>query len=130
MAPQFRSRGIGYLRLGDDMSQYGSAFLSVDAGATFLDHGATSIVADDEGGGGGAAQGPGGFRSTFPPAPALSTTTVGTGATVCTTCICVFKCYMHTVRTVSICVPLYASPHVFMRAVDHLYVLFACMYRR
>jgi hypothetical protein len=44
MAPQFRSRGIGYLRLGDDMSQYGAAFLSLDAGHTYLDGGATSIV--------------------------------------------------------------------------------------
>jgi hypothetical protein len=44
MAPQFRSRGIGYLRLGDDMSRYGTAFLSLDAGKTFLDDGATSIV--------------------------------------------------------------------------------------
>lgn len=50
MAPQFRSRGIGYLRLGDDMSRYGSAFLSTDAGLTFLDDGATSIVAGDRGG--------------------------------------------------------------------------------
>jgi len=24
MAPQFRSQGVGYLRLGDDMSRYGS----------------------------------------------------------------------------------------------------------
>jgi hypothetical protein len=44
MAPQFRSKGIGYLRLGDDMSQYGAAFLSLDAGHTYLDGGATSIV--------------------------------------------------------------------------------------
>ena len=36
---------MGYLRLGDDMSRYGSAFLSLDAGASFLDGGATSIVA-------------------------------------------------------------------------------------
>ena len=45
MAPQFRSQGVGYLRLGDDMSRYGSAFLSMDAGKTFLDGGATSIIA-------------------------------------------------------------------------------------
>lgn len=32
MAPQFRSNGIGYLRLGDDMSMFGCAFLSTDAG--------------------------------------------------------------------------------------------------
>ena len=44
MAPQFRSQGVGYLRLGDDMSRYGSAFLSLDAGMTFMDDGATSIV--------------------------------------------------------------------------------------
>lgn len=44
MAPQFRSKGIGYLRLGDDMSNYGTAFLSLDAGKTFLDNGATNIV--------------------------------------------------------------------------------------
>ena len=43
MAPQFRSQGVGYLRLGDDMSRYGSAFLSLDAGMTFMDDGATSI---------------------------------------------------------------------------------------
>ena len=45
MAPQFRSQGVGYLRLGDDMSRYGSAFLSLDAGKSFLDGGATSIIA-------------------------------------------------------------------------------------
>lgn len=47
MAPQFRSKGIGYIRLGDDMSRYGSAFLSLDAGMTFLDDGATIITASD-----------------------------------------------------------------------------------
>lgn len=36
MAPQFRSRGVGYLRLGDDMSRFGTAFLSLDAGHSFL----------------------------------------------------------------------------------------------
>jgi len=51
MAPQFRSKGIGYIRLGDDMSQYGVAFLSLDAGATYLDDGATSIVAKGARGG-------------------------------------------------------------------------------
>jgi hypothetical protein len=55
MAPQFRSRGIGYLRLGDDMSNYGSAFLSLDAGYTFMDDGATSITNDKSG-----------FSSTYP----------------------------------------------------------------
>lgn len=47
MAPQFRSRGIGYLRLGDDMSNYGSAFLSLDAGASYLDDGASGAVASN-----------------------------------------------------------------------------------
>ena len=46
MAPQFRSQGVGYIRLGDEMSNYGSAFLSLDAGMTYMDGGATSIVAD------------------------------------------------------------------------------------
>lgn len=46
MAPQFRSQGVGYLRLGDDMSQYGVAFLSLDAGHSFLDNGVASIVGD------------------------------------------------------------------------------------
>ena len=48
MAPQFRSQGIGYIRLGDDMSMYGVAFLSVDAGSTFLDYGIASILSDDQ----------------------------------------------------------------------------------
>jgi hypothetical protein len=43
MAPQFRSRGIGYIRLGDDMSMNGTAFLSTDAGASFLDDGKNSV---------------------------------------------------------------------------------------
>ena len=46
MAPQFRSKGVGYIRLGDEFSAYGTAFLSLDAGISFLDNGATSIVAD------------------------------------------------------------------------------------
>ena len=46
MAPQFRSKGVGYIRLGDEFSAYGTAFLSLDAGMSFLDNGATSIVAD------------------------------------------------------------------------------------
>lgn len=45
MAPQFRSRGIGYIRLGDDMSMNGTAFLSTDAGASFLDDGKNSVEA-------------------------------------------------------------------------------------
>ena len=48
MAPQFRSRGVGYIRLGDEFSNYGSAFISLDAGLTYLDNGATSIVADKD----------------------------------------------------------------------------------
>ncbi len=45
MAPQFRSKGIGYVRLGDDMSNYGSAFMSLDAGKTYLDNNnATNII--------------------------------------------------------------------------------------
>lgn len=36
IAPQFRSKGVGYIRLGDDMSENGLAFLSVNACATFL----------------------------------------------------------------------------------------------
>ena len=32
IAPQFRSRGVGYIRLGDDMSKNGCAFLSNDGG--------------------------------------------------------------------------------------------------
>ena len=35
LAPQFRSAGVGYIRLGDDMSQNGLAFVSAD-GASFL----------------------------------------------------------------------------------------------
>eukprot|EP01041_Mallomonas_annulata_P008195 gene8194-16849_t len=37
MAPQFRSKGVGYIRLGDDMSRFGTAFLSTDAGQTFVE---------------------------------------------------------------------------------------------
>ena len=48
MAPQFRSKGVGYIRLGDDMSNYGTAFLSLDAGLTYLDYGATSIVQESK----------------------------------------------------------------------------------
>lgn len=48
MAPQFRSKGVGYLRLGDDMSQFGSAFLSLDAGETYLDFGRLSVRAKDD----------------------------------------------------------------------------------
>lgn len=54
MAPQFRSQGIGYIRLGDDFSMYGVAFLSVDAGNTFLDYG----IADVGPGGTGIGQRP------------------------------------------------------------------------
>eukprot|EP01039_Chlorochromonas_danica_P006625 gene6625-7318_t len=44
MAPQFRSKGVGYLRLGDDMSNFGTAFLSADGGQTYLDNGACNAM--------------------------------------------------------------------------------------
>eukprot|EP01031_Cornospumella_fuschlensis_P027967 gene27967-33772_t len=44
MAPQFRSKGVGYIRLGDDMSRFGVAFISLDAGWTYLDEGQTNIT--------------------------------------------------------------------------------------
>ena len=37
-APYFRSAGVGYLRLGDDMGKHGLAFLSTDGGRTFVDN--------------------------------------------------------------------------------------------
>jgi len=36
IAPQFRSKGVGYIRLGDDMSKNGLAFLSSDGCKTFF----------------------------------------------------------------------------------------------
>mmetsp|Transcript_16038 Transcript_16038/g.34671 ORF Transcript_16038/g.34671 Transcript_16038/m.34671 type:complete len:853 (-) Transcript_16038:391-2949(-) len=36
IAPQFRSKGVGYIRLGDDMSENGLAFLSSNACWAFL----------------------------------------------------------------------------------------------
>ncbi|KAL7534616.1 hypothetical protein ACHAXR_005996 [Thalassiosira sp. AJA248-18] len=36
IAPQFRSKGVGYIRLGDDMSENGLAFLSSNACLNFL----------------------------------------------------------------------------------------------
>lgn len=36
LAPQFRSRGVGYVRLGDDMSNHGLAFVSLD-GNNYVD---------------------------------------------------------------------------------------------
>jgi hypothetical protein len=36
IASQFRSKGIGYIRLGDDMGKHGQSFLSVDGCNTFL----------------------------------------------------------------------------------------------
>ena len=36
IAPQFRSKGVGYIRLGDDMSNNGLAFLSSDCCKSFL----------------------------------------------------------------------------------------------
>ncbi|KAL9190920.1 hypothetical protein ACHAXT_000626 [Thalassiosira profunda] len=42
IAPQFRSKGVGYIRLGDDMSENGLAFLSSNACAAFLSSVGTS----------------------------------------------------------------------------------------
>ena len=36
IAPQFRSKGVGYIRLGDDMGKNGLAFISSDSCRTFL----------------------------------------------------------------------------------------------
>ena len=36
LAPQFRSKGVGYIRLGDDMGKNGQAFLSSDACRSFF----------------------------------------------------------------------------------------------
>ena len=36
MAPQFKSNGVGYIRLGDDMSKNGVAFLSGDKCVNFF----------------------------------------------------------------------------------------------
>ena len=36
IAPQFRSKGVGYIRLGDDMGKNGLSFLSIDSCQTFL----------------------------------------------------------------------------------------------
>lgn len=36
IAPHFRSKGVGYIRLGDDMSKNGAAFLSCDECQSFL----------------------------------------------------------------------------------------------
>ena len=36
IAPQFRSKGVGYIRLGDDMGENGLAFLSSNSCSTFL----------------------------------------------------------------------------------------------
>lgn len=45
LAPQFRSNGVGYLRLGDDMSRFGTSFLSIDGLKTYLDNSeSTNIV--------------------------------------------------------------------------------------
>lgn len=35
--PQFRSNGVGYIRLGDEMGHRGSMFLSVDEGGTYIE---------------------------------------------------------------------------------------------
>ena len=39
LAPQFRSAGVGYIRLGDDMSRNGLSFISCDASSFLLDAG-------------------------------------------------------------------------------------------
>ena len=39
LAPQFRSAGVGYIRLGDDMSRNGLSFISCDASTFLLDAG-------------------------------------------------------------------------------------------
>ena len=39
LAPQFRSAGVGYIRLGDDMSRNGLSFISCDAASFLLDAG-------------------------------------------------------------------------------------------
>jgi hypothetical protein len=49
MAPQFRSTGVGYLRLADDMGSHGNSFISVDgrsylAEAGFDDPSAASVM--------------------------------------------------------------------------------------
>ena len=44
IAPQFRSKGVGYIRLGDDMSENGLAFLSSNAGMSFLSSSKTKVV--------------------------------------------------------------------------------------
>jgi hypothetical protein len=36
MAPQFRSSAVGYLRLGNDMSMFGTSFLSADGGHSYI----------------------------------------------------------------------------------------------
>ena len=45
MAPQFKSNGVGYIRLGDDMSKNGVAFLSEDNCETFFSEENVSPVA-------------------------------------------------------------------------------------
>lgn len=62
-----------YLRLGDDMSQYGTAFLSLDAGNTYLDEGATSIVAS-------GANTPSSYSSSYATSLRLSRTFGGFGS--------------------------------------------------
>ncbi|EJK70052.1 hypothetical protein THAOC_08628 [Thalassiosira oceanica] len=44
IAPQFRSKGVGYIRLGDDMSENGLAFLSSNAGISFLSSSKTKVA--------------------------------------------------------------------------------------
>ena len=49
IAPQFRSNGVGYIRLGDDMGNNGLAFLSCDSCNTFLsEEGGVEYFENDE----------------------------------------------------------------------------------
>ena len=44
LAPQFRSAGVGYIRLGDDMSRNGLSFISCDAASFLLDAGHACLL--------------------------------------------------------------------------------------
>jgi hypothetical protein len=49
LAPQFRSAGVGYIRLGDDMSRNGLSFISCDAASFLLDAGHAAPSASSTG---------------------------------------------------------------------------------
>jgi hypothetical protein len=53
MAPQFRSNAVGYLRLGNDMSMFGTSFLSADGGATFIGNDDSCVYQENCGNNGG-----------------------------------------------------------------------------